>query len=70
MSLLDFHPDEMTDEQISARLAQEYPPEDFAVHWWWDWPEKRLGFCISTAFKHALRQSDFKQNIYELQGRG
>ncbi len=60
----------MTDEQIDAELAKKYPSADYDVSWWWDWPEERIGFCVSTSFKRTLSMKDFERNIFEVQGRG
>ncbi len=61
---LDRDPREMTDAEIDAALAKQYPPEDFDVTWWWDWPEDKVGFCVSASFKHVMTMKDFEENLY------
>lgn len=59
------NPERLTDEEIDAALAKEYPPEDFDVRWWWDYPEEKIGFCVSVAAKFSVSAKDFEANLYE-----
>lgn len=59
-------PREMSDEEIDAALAKDHPPEDFDVQWWWDWPEEKIGFCISAAYKHAISIELVQQSLLKL----
>ena len=58
----------MEPDEIERVLAEKYPAKDFDVHWWWDWPEEKIGFCLSVAYKHAITISDFDMNLYQNDG--
>lgn len=46
-------PREMSDDEITSELKTIYGP-DCTVSWWWDWPDEKLGFCVSASIDRVL----------------